>query len=61
MKDCDLLLTDLKHKQSREFMQDSAKAHSTGNSVNGVAEFSGEYVVSHRVWPDHSANLNESL
>jgi hypothetical protein len=42
-------------------MQDSTKAHSADNSVNGIAEFSDEYVVSQRLWPDHSANLIESL
>jgi len=52
MKDSDLSLTDLEHKHSTEFMQDSAD-----NSVNVTAEFSGEYAVSKRLWPDHSANL----
>jgi hypothetical protein len=39
MKDSDLSLTDLEHKHSMEFMQDSAKAHSANNSVNVIAEF----------------------
>jgi hypothetical protein len=38
-------------------MQDNAEAHSANNSVNVIAEFSGEYAVSKRLWPDHSANL----
>jgi len=38
-------------------MQDSAKAHSADNSVNVIAELSGENVVSKGLWPDHSANL----
>jgi hypothetical protein len=38
-------------------MKDSAKAHSADNFVNAIAEFSGEYAISKRLWPDHSANL----
>jgi hypothetical protein len=57
MKDSDLSLANLKHKHFREFTQDSTKAHSANNSLNLIAEFSGEYVVSQRLWPEHSANL----
>jgi len=57
MKDSDLSLTDLEHKHSMEFTQDSAKAQSANKSVNVIAEFSGEYAVSKRMWPDHSVNL----
>jgi hypothetical protein len=57
MKDSDLSLTDLEHKHSTEFMQDSVKANSAHSFVNVIAEFSGEYAVSKRLWPDHSANL----
>lgn len=45
-------------KLHRHFMQDNATAHTANNSMDAIDEIFGERVISRRLWPARSPDLN---